>query len=1051
MKSASKRHTKKENGFVSGETFGITLILFSVISAILMLLSDVLFGRQWFYTQFLYGVFGYFAFAVFAVLCYFGVILLIGKRRAGGNGKKSALVALFLFLLVCLIHSLTAADAGDGYGAYINDCYLRGENGLDTCTGGGALLALIIYPAVKFLTPVGCYVLFPVLMIVDVAVFVRISITKATEKKKKNNKPKEFAGYKMYPDDSFDFKTAPAVKSGARLYDRAENDTAPRSAKKTDRTERDRALTILYPDKQSKSSFAPADTNAKNSLNRTENFTGRSYQRQMDRDYERSSGMVRRPGATDGNDRSQINDFSNRASVSERRTFDADLSQRRRGEEFQNGDSSVEQRRVNLFDGRRNAEPAEDDAIFLRGSDRRELEKERNARESFERASEKTDDTAAVRSRSIFDKARRRSGSGEDNIKNDDTADDVEIIDTLTRESRDRSPFAEKWDKRFRTLPEVKKEEPAAKPEPIVTEKPAEAKAEESKPVEENKTSNVKKFDLQTEKRAIYVEPDTGDAVMPEDEQPQNNKDDGEQLQLVENKEYIGIPEMPIRYKYNKPPIDLYKDNPKKLVSEDENVEKRISIIEKTLESFNIPAKVENIVSGPTLTRYELSMPEGISVKKVPPYASDLAMNLEVEAVRIDAPIPGKSLVGIEVPNKVKEMVGMKELLLEKDYQKSPPEALSIVLGEDVVGNPVITDLAKTPHLLVAGATGMGKSVFLNSMIMSLVTKYGPEDLRLVLVDPKQVEFSIYEHMPHLLIDQIITEAQLCIGILDWAIDEMEMRYKIFRSFYAQKIDEYNSSINPKTQRKMPKIVIIIDELGDLFSISSQIKHDIEDRIRRLTQKARAAGIHVVVATQRPDVTVITGVIKTNLPSRIAFKVINYVDSKTIIDDGGAEKLLGNGDMIFKTSNSALLRRIQGAYVSKGEMVSVLNYIKEHNDCFYDSNAKKYLDAKKASTQNGGTAASISFGDNADNENDPSTFNNIPIRNLRALKVVIEKKQASISLLQRSLSIGYSTAGRIIDWMEKMGYISPFEGAKAREVLITMDEFENLYGEAELD
>ncbi|MBQ9709593.1 MAG: DNA translocase FtsK, partial [Clostridia bacterium] len=322
---------------------------------------------------------------------------------------------------------------------------------------------------------------------------------------------------------------------------------------------------------------------------------------------------------------------------------------------------------------------------------------------------------------------------------------------------------------------------------------------------------------------------------------------------------------------------------------------------------------------------------------------------------------------------------------------------------------------------------------------------------RLVLVDPKQVEFTIFENLPHLLINNIITEASLCIGILDWAIDEIELRYKIFRSCYAQKIDEYNHSINPRTQRKMPKIVIIIDELGDLFSISSQVKHDIEDRIKRLTQKARAAGIHVVVATQRPDVTVITGVIKTNLPSRVAFKVLNYADSNTILNDGGADKLLGNGDMIFKTSNSALLKRIQGAYVSKEEMLRVLAYIRENNACYYDDNAQKYLDAKKASTQNGGTAASISFGGESESEGDPKTFNNIPIRNLVALKIVIEKKQASISALQRSMSIGYSTAGRIIDWMEKMNYISKFEGSKAREVLITMDEFDRLYGEADLD
>ncbi|MBP5194103.1 MAG: DNA translocase FtsK, partial [Clostridia bacterium] len=562
---------------------------------------------------------------------------------------------------------------------------------------------------------------------------------------------------------------------------------------------------------------------------------------------------------------------------------------------------------------------------------------------------------------------------------------------------------------------------------------PAGAVAERIPSDDVETVSNTRKFNMGQPRKANYIESDTAEVNMPEDEKRKPAETPAEQIPLVEVNEYIGIPSMPIRYKYNKPPVELYKDNPQKLAAGDDNIEERCAIIEKTLDNFGVPAQVENVVSGPTITRYEISIPEGISVNKVPPRASDLAMRLAVESVRIEAPIPGKNLIGIEVPNKVKQMVGMKELLLEKAYQKSSPEALSIVLGEDVVGNPIITDLTKTPHLLVAGATGMGKSVFLNALIMSLITKYGPNDLRLILVDPKQVEFTIYENIPHLLVNKILTEASECIAMLDWAIDEMELRYKIFRTCYAQKIEEYNNSIDTKIKRKMPKIVIIIDELGDLFSMSAQIKHDIEDRIKRLTQKARAAGIHVVVATQRPDVTVITGVIKTNLPSRIAFKVLNYEDSRTILSDGGAEKLLGNGDMIFKTSTSALLLRIQGAYVSKDEIVRVLNYIKSNNQCYYDDNAKKYLDAKKASTQNGGYAASATFGDGeGESGQSAKTFNNIPIRNIKALKAVIERKQASISLLQRCLSVGYATAGKMIDWMESMKYVTPFDGSKAR-------------------
>ncbi|MBP5307628.1 MAG: DNA translocase FtsK, partial [Clostridia bacterium] len=878
MKSA-KKQAKNDNGLFSKESVGIALILFSVISAVLMLLSDAWFVRQWFYTQFLYGVFGYFAFALFAALCYFGIILLSAVKKRKGNAKKSFLIFVFLFFLICLAHTVTANDAETGYSSYITDCYNRGVNGMESSTGGGALFAVFVYPAVKFLTPVGCYVLFSVLMITDIIVFVRISVNAKAALRRRKGKPKEFAGYKMYPDESFDFKAAPASAPKSRLYDRAENDASPRqNGKKADRTERDKALTILYPQKQSGASatFGTGyDFNGSAAANRTDDFSGGSYQRQMDRDHTQSSNFVRR-GSVEPGDRYETPDFGNRARVSERRIFGAGYTDRSVSEETTDGGrerfaaerptESVERRRVDLFDNG-NRSDAEDDSVYFRTEEKRKLEIER---ENASRAKE--NDSERSRARTIF--TGKNGGKRDTDADNGSDVDDVKIYDSLSPDGAvDNSPFAEKWDKRFGKSAET--DNNGVKPD--AGTKDAGAKED----IGEIRPSAVKKFGLEQEKKAIYIEPDTGDAVMPEEEKPNAKSSDGEQMQLVENNEYIGIPEMPLHYKYKKPPIDLYKDNPKKLEGGDEKVEERIAIIEKTLDNFGIPARVENVVSGPTITRYELSIPENITVSKVPGKASDLAMRLAVESVRIEAPIPGKNLVGIEVPNKTKDLVGMKELLLEKDYQKSPPEALSIILGEDVVGNPIITDLTKTPHLLVAGATGMGKSVFLNAMIMSLITKYGPEDLRLILVDPKQVEFTIYEHLPHLLIDQIITEAQLCIGILDWAIDEMEMRYKIFRSCFAQKIDEYNNSINPKTQRKMPKIVIIIDELGDLFSISSQVKQDIENRIRRLTQKARAAGIHVVVATQRPDVTVITGVIKTNLPSRVAFKVLNFVDSKT--------------------------------------------------------------------------------------------------------------------------------------------------------------------------
>ncbi len=1044
MKKTYSEPEKNTGGIFSAETLGMALVLFSSISVLLMLLSDVLFGHQWFYTQFLYGVFGYFAFPVFVSLCCIGVNMVLRRKGKKAEWKNVVLYVLMLFFVVSLVQVITASDIKGNFHNYIDDCYNRGENGLSSCTAGGALFGILVYPALNFLTPIGCYILYPVLMFIDLMLLFKVAITNAVKKATgKSFLDNEIIGVKDYSDMDFDFGAAPGYHPVSnKLYYGNSNNEFSVPTKRDEKSPRDISLNLLYPDRANdhhRGTVLNSGTRNSFTTKRTGDFSGQTYLNQVDRDFNQKVNYIKTPPAIDVN--SVNNNFARRASVSERRNIDFSQQPDRHifnhnaPDNFGRENSQFRPKKEDSF-SRSSNETVGYDRISSGDSIDNKFNFERNSvdREQIEVNPRITNYDGL---RPIEDNLMNRNSDYNINYLEENN-----ILDESRRQTReDNSPFADRWD----TI--SKKQEVEQKTET----QPKTASNEDTKP------SNVSKYNLTTERKAIYIEPDTGEAVMPEDEQPKQkgktdaDKKENEQIPIIEQNDYIGIPEMPIRYKYHNPPIDLYNDNPKKLTNFDDTVEERCRIIEKTLENFNVPARVENVVKGPTITRYEISIPEGVTVSKVPPRASDLAMRLEVEAVRIEAPIPGKNLIGIEVPNKVKDMVGMKELLLEKDYQKSSPDALSIVLGQDVVGNPVITDLTKTPHLLVAGATGMGKSVFLNALIMSLVTKYGPQDLRLVLVDPKQVEFTIYENLPHLLINQIITEASLCIGILDWAIDEMELRYKIFRSCYAQKIDEYNSSINPKTQKRMPKIVIIIDELGDLFSISPQVKHDIEDRIKRLTQKARAAGIHVVVATQRPDVTVITGVIKTNLPSRIAFKVLNYADSNTILNDGGADKLLGNGDMIFKTSNSALLKRIQGAYVSKDEIMRVLAYIRENNDCYYDDNAKKYLDAKKASTATGGTGASVSFGENSDNENDSSMFNNIPIRNLRALRAVILNKQASISLLQRKLSIGYSTAGRIIDWMESMNYISQFEGSKAREVLITMDEFERLYGEANLD
>lgn len=494
----------------------------------------------------------------------------------------------------------------------------------------------------------------------------------------------------------------------------------------------------------------------------------------------------------------------------------------------------------------------------------------------------------------------------------------------------------------------------------------------------------------------------------------------------------------PVGRTYYRPPLDLLGSYSSFNV-EPENHQERMEIIKETLESFHITVEPQNYIQGPTITRYEIKMPTGIPVRKVLNYDNDLRMWLSAkDGVRIEAPIPGKNLVGVEVANTHKTTVGLRSVMegVTKPFKEG---SLMFALGKNIIGEAVFDDLAKGPHYLVAGTTGSGKSVCLNIMIVSLIMRYSPEQLRLILVDPKGNEFVPYEHLPHLLTDEIIKEPKRALSALNWAKEEMERRYKTLEEAGGiRDIVAYNESIkNDKTKPRMPRIVIIVDELSNLME---SCKKDMEPRIISIAQKARAVGIHLVLATQRPSVDVITGLLKANLPSRIALKVTNFADSSTILGGiGGAEKLLGNGDMLFKNSTMNDYERYQGAFISDSEINNIVSFIKEHNKAYFDDDLAEYLEnADKPEPEElppADNAAGL-FGNNSENED---LFK-------RALALGVLTGSISISQLQRRFGIGYARAGGIIDKMEKMKYISPSEGSKPRRVLITREAFEQQFG-----
>lgn len=475
---------------------------------------------------------------------------------------------------------------------------------------------------------------------------------------------------------------------------------------------------------------------------------------------------------------------------------------------------------------------------------------------------------------------------------------------------------------------------------------------------------------------------------------------------------------------YNFPPLSLLKpsENMKAAAS---GAELTAEHLIDTLKSFGVEARIVNISRGPTVTRYELQPSAGVKISKITNLADDIALNLAAAGVRIEAPIPNKAAVGIEVPNKQSDVVGVRGIFESPEFT-SAKSRLTVALGRDIGGNAVVTDLAKMPHGLIAGATGSGKSVCINSIIMSILYKATPEEVKLLMIDPKVVELGVYNGIPHLLVP-VVTEPRKAAGALGWAVTEMEKRYKMFADRSVRNIEGYNKFVeelgDPDIE-KMPHIVIIIDELADLMMTSPK---EVEDSINRIAAKARAAGMHLLVATQRPSVDVVTGVIKANIPTRIAFAVSSQIDSRTILDGAGAEKLLGRGDMLFRFAGAPKPNRIQGCFVSDNEVEAVVDFVKNGKTADYDDNIMVEIERQAAIEKKQKTGLSEDGPDE-----DPMLK--------EAIKVVVENGMASTSLLQRKLKLGYARAARIVDEMEQRGVVGPYEGSKPRKVLITQAE-----------
>lgn len=492
--------------------------------------------------------------------------------------------------------------------------------------------------------------------------------------------------------------------------------------------------------------------------------------------------------------------------------------------------------------------------------------------------------------------------------------------------------------------------------------------------------------------------------------------------ELTETKEYVF------------PPIDLLKaPSGKKSGNTKDEVRETAMKLQQTLKNFGVNVTVTDVSCGPAVTRYEIQPEMGVKVSKIVNLADDIKLNLAAADIRIEAPIPGKAAVGIEVPNKENVMVPFRELVESEEFQSSKSK-ISFAVGKDISGKVTVTDIAKMPHLLIAGATGSGKSVCINTIIMSILYKAHPDDVKLIMIDPKVVELSVYNGIPHLMIP-VVTDPKKAAGALHWAVNEMTDRYNKFAAANVREINGYNAKVDsievPEGQerpKKMPQIVIIVDELADLMMVAS---NDVEEAICRLAQLARAAGIHLVIATQRPSVNVITGLIKANMPSRIAFAVTSGVDSRTILDMNGAEKLLGKGDMLFDPQGTPKPVRVQGAFVSDKEVSDVVEFLTSNNGkAEYNNDMEETLNNMPTT---GGNTVSISDNDSGNDGRDAYFMD--------AAQILMDKERASIGMLQRYLKVGFNRAARIMDQLEEAGIVGPEEGTKPRKILMSPEEF----------
>lgn len=1012
MGDKKKSKSEKISYILTRETIGMTMMLFSVVVLIMLFSFDAIFaGIGAGICTFLFGTFGYGSILFVVLLGYFGEWLTFGKKFKIGF-KKTVTICLTAFALFLLFHAVsTNSYPVSGYGKYISDCYMNAQYDYAGYTLGGVVSAIFVYPVLAIGGYVTAYVIFGLLSVLcGLLVFWSFKGTvfaHGFRKSKIKDEDVEESYSKATPEPvPVKFEYAPEVQP---QYVVSEQPQKPVVAENNKFSQKNLGRKILFEkgefaaesyrrnmifnensyfnhpvtsEADYLSSFTSNPENLKQKASAPQSYS-EIYQQNV---YGQPSAMpanyVVEPAREQDRYNEPVNDYS---APEDSRYYDsyddADIYGNETPEPTAQADEPytppVQDRVTGFSESAPKIEEPEaikDDKPSVTGGDVYNL---------FGGDSVRGDGTRGdnLRSESVRNERTDKSGASADRTErsNADLFDDSD--DDIFSVRADR--LAERPERTERAVPPVTpipetRRPVARKPEPVQSEPPAE-KAEE-------KPKHVWK-------------------------------------------------------RYVRPTLDLLDDYPENSNVNTGEIEDNKRTIVQALERYKISSEVANVTIGPSITRYDVIIHDKTNIKRSLGYRDAIAMELMKENVTAYLNY-SKGALSIEVPNNKRSIVGLKSMLANSVFINSKKNSLTFALGKNVDGEVVCPDITKMPHLLVAGTTGSGKSICLSALLVSLLYKYGPEELRLILVDPKQVEFISYDKLPHLMINEIIYDVDKAIKALNWAIKEMERRYGLFKDMTehgvaTKNLDEYNAHL-PEGEEKLPKIVVVLDEFGDLML---QAKKDIESRIIKLVQKARACGIHLILATQRPSVDCITGLIKSNLPTRIGFKVNSFDDSRTIFDIGGAEKLLGKGDSYFRSNENPDLARIQCCFVDTHEVQKVTDFVKANNETYFDQSVSDFINTVEQEETASSMVSGGGDGDDVETKID-DTF-------IKALKYCVTSNQASVSMIQRRFPVGYIKACKIIDWMENMNYVTPSEGSKPRKVLLSKDEFFNIYGEVD--